>query len=151
LRISKLFVVESATVLGFAAVITQSLILSNNTMHFQQLFLNYYADKSVDFSADVTALVRSLGIVDLLTLVFGLTIGAAMALTYGSNLAKGGAKGVEQLDQFERSLMISGLVNVTKTQEGTTYQVTEMGRRFLKEFAYLQRMIEEPTVPHQET
>jgi hypothetical protein len=119
-------------------------------MHFQQLFLNYYADKSVDFSVDVTALVRNLGIVDLMTLVFGLTIGAAMALTGRSNLVKGGPKGVEQLDQYERSLMISGLVNVTKTQKGTTYQVTEMGRRFLKEFEYLQRVIEEPTLPHQD-
>ena len=119
-------------------------------MHFQQLFLNYYADKSVDFSVNVTALVRNLGIVDLLTLVFGLTIGAAMALTAGGSLVKGGTKGVEQLGQFEKSLMISGLVDITKTQEGTTYRVTEMGRRFLKEFAYLQRVIEEPTAPHQE-
>jgi len=153
LRISKLFVVELAIVLGVAAVITQSLILSNNTMHFQRLFLNFYTDGTMDFSADVTALVRSLGIVDLLTLAFGFTIGAVMAFTSGSgdSLSWGRAKGVAQLGQYEKALMISGLVNVMKTREGTTYQVTETGRRFLTEFAYLQRKIEEQKLAHQDT
>ena len=153
MRISKLFIVEFAIVLALAAVITQSMILSNQTMHFQQLVLTYYEDKTMDFSADVTPLVRSLGFVSLLTLVFGLTIGAAMTLTAatGGNLAQGRARGLAQLGEYEKALMISGLVNVTKTQEGTTYQVTEMGRRFLTEFAYLQRKVEEQALVHQET
>ena len=121
-------------------------------MHFQQLFLNFYPDKSMDFSADVTALVRSLGIVDLLTLVFGLTIGAAMSLTITgrSVLVRGTAKGAAQLDEFEEALVTSGLVNVAKIPEGTTYQVTEKGRRFLREFAYLRRL-EEETIPYAQT
>lgn len=127
------------------------MILSNQKMHFQQLVLTYYEDKTMDFSADVTPLVRSLGVVNLLTLVFGLTIGAAMALTAGGNLVQGRAKGLAQLGEYDKALMISGLVNITKTQRGTTYQVTEMGRRFLTEFAYLQRKVEEQTLAHQET
>jgi hypothetical protein len=125
------------------------MILSSNTMHFQRMFVNFYADKSVDFSADVSTLIRSLGIVNLLTLVFGLTVGAAMALTSVEG-SRSKVKDLQKLSQYERTLTLSGLVNVTKTPEGTTYQLTEMGRRFLTEYAYLQRQVQEPPMAHQE-
>ena len=114
-------------------------------MHFQQVVLNFYADKTTDFSTNATSLVRGLGNIDLLTLVFGLSIGAAMALTStnGDRLDPRRAKDVSQLSQYEKALMSSGLVGINKTAEGTTYQVTEMGRRFLTEFSYLQHKCEE--------
>lgn len=142
---TNLMVVEFAVVLGFAAVITQSLILSNSILHFHQFFLNFYTDGTSDFSANVTTLVRNLGIVDLLTLIFGVTIGAAITLT-AANRAKPterSAESMAHLDEYEKALVASGLVIVARNKEGTTYQVTETGRRFLIEYADLRRKLEE--------
>jgi hypothetical protein len=147
---TKLIVVEFAIALGFAAVITQSLILSNSMIHFHQVFLNFYTNGTNDFSANVTTLVRNLGIVDLLTLIFGITIGAAITLT-AANRAKqteGPAESMAHLDKYERALVASGLVIVARNKEGTTYQMTEMGRRFLMEYADLRRKLEEQALPH---
>lgn len=153
MTITKLIAVEFAVVLGFAAVITQSLILSNSIMHFHQLILNIYTDGTSDFSANVTTLVRNLGIVDLLTLTFGVTIGAAITLT-ATNRAKqteGPAESMAHLDQYEKALVASGLVIVARNKEGTTYQVTETGRRFLMEYADLRRKLEGQAPVPQET
>jgi len=150
---TKLIVVEFAIVLGFAAVITQSLILSNSIMHFHEFFLNFYTDGTSDFSANVTTLVRSLGIVVLLALIFGVTIGAAITLT-AANRAKqiaAAAESMAHLDQYEKALVASGLVIVARNKEGTTYQVTETGRRFLMEYTDLRRKLEEQASVHQET
>jgi hypothetical protein len=150
---TKLVVVELGIVLGFAAVITQSLILSNSIMHFHQLFLNFYTDGTTDFSTNVTTLVRNLGIVDLLTLTFGVTIGAAITLTAAKRAKQpeGTAEGIADLDEYEKALVASGLVIVARNKEGTTYQVTETGRRFLMEYADLRRKLEEQASAHQET
>lgn len=150
---TKLIAVEFAIVVGFAAVITQSLILSNSIMHFHEFFLNFYTDGTSDFSANVTTLVRNLGIVDLLTLIFGVTIGAAITLT-AANRAKQTerpAESMADIDEYERALVASGLVIVARNKEGTTYQVTEIGRRFLMEYADLRRKLEEQASVHQET
>lgn len=152
MTITKLIVVEFAIVLGFAAVITQSLILSNSIMHFHQLVLNFYTDGTSDFSTNVTPLVRNLGIVDLLTLIFGVTIGATITLT-AANRAKqteATAESMADLDQYEKALVASGLVVVGRNKEGTTYQVTETGRRFLMEYADLRRKLgEQASVPQE--
>ena len=150
---TKLIAVEFAIVLGLAAVIARSLILSNSIVHFHELFLNFYSDGTSDFSANVTSLIRSLGVVDLLTLIFGVSIGAAITLTAANRAkqTKSTAKGMRHLDQYEKALVASGLVIVAKNREGTTYQVTEMGRRFLMEYADFRRKLEEQTSVHQET
>ena len=149
---TKLVAAEVGIVVGFAAAIAQSLIFSNAIIHFHQFFLNYYADGTADFSADVSALVRNLGIVNLLTLTFGVTIGAAIALTAssGTNKAQKGV-GAEHLDQYERALVDSGLVSIAENKDGTTYKVTEHGRRFLSEYSFLQRRLEQDVPQTQET
>ena len=153
MTITKLIAVEIAVALGLAAVITQSLILSNSMMHFHQLVLNFYTDGTSDFSTNVTTLVRNLGIVDLLTLIFGVTIGAAITLTANSRLkqTESPAESMAHLDQYEKALVASGLVIVTRNKDGTTYQVTGTGRRFLMEYTDLRRKIEGQASVHQET
>jgi len=148
---TKLIVVELAIALGFAAVITQSLILSNNIMHFHQLVLNFYTNGTSDFSTNVTPLVRNLGIVDLLTLTFGVTIGAALTLTAASRgkQTEATAEGMAHLDQYEKALVASGLVIVARNKDGVTYRVTETGRRFLMEYADLRRKLEQKAPEHQ--
>jgi len=153
MSITKLVAVEVAIALGFAAVITQSLILSNSIMHFHQLVLNFYTDGTSDFSTNVTTLVRNLGIVDLLTLIFGVTIGAAITLTAyrQPKQTESPPESLADLDQYEKALVASGLVLVARNKEGTTYQVTETGRRFLMEYADLRRKIEKQVSVHQES
>ena len=153
MAITKLIAVEFAIVLGFTAVITQSLILSNSVMHFHQLVLNFYTDGTSDFSTNVTTLVRNLGVVDLLTLIFGVTIGAAITLTATSRAKQTEpiAENMEQLDEYEKALVASGLVLVARNKEGTTYQVTETGRRFLTEYSDLRRKLEERASVPQKT
>ena len=149
---TKLLIIEFAIILGFAAVIVQSLILSDSVMHFHQLVLNFYTDGTSDFSVNTTTLVRHLGIVDLLTLIFGVTIGAAISLSVHSPPKETDtAAGMAHLSPYERALVASGLVVVGRNREGTTYRVTETGRRFLMEYAYLRRKLEEKASIPQET
>jgi hypothetical protein len=144
MRSNRLLVAELAIAFGFAAIIVRSMILFGNVMHFHQIFLNYYADGTMDFSADVTGLVRGLGVVNLLTLIFGLVLGVAVGLTLKSpDPIRGLARGASNLTQYERALADSGLVRITQTQEGTTHEITERGRRFLLEYADLQRRLQE--------
>ncbi len=145
MKSSRLFLAEVAFVVGFATITVQSIILIKDVMHVHEIFLFYYRNGTTDFGVDVTGLVRSLGVVNLLTLTFGLALGAALVLTLkGSNPAWGlTEEETSHLSHYERALANSGLVQITRTEEGTTYQVTEMGRRFLLEYADPQRRLQE--------
>ncbi len=144
LKNSRLFLAEMAFVVGFATITVQSIILIKDMMPIHQIFLLRYRDGTLGFGVDVTGLVRSLGVVNLLTLTFGLALGAALVLTLkGSNPASGLTEERSHLSDYERALANSGLVQITRTEEGTTYEVTEMGRRFLFEYADLQRTLQE--------
>ncbi len=145
MKSSRLFLAEIAFLVGFATITVQSIILIKDMMPIHQIFLLRYRDGTLGFGVDVTGLVRSLGVVNLLTLTFGLALGAALVLTLkGSTPAWGLAEEeTSHLNEYERALANSGLVQITRTEEGTTYQVTEMGRRFLFEYADLQPTLQE--------
>jgi len=113
-------------------------------MHLHQIFLNYYRDGTADFSVDATELVRGLGAINLLTFTFGLALGAALVLTLKSpDSIQGLSNDTSHLNQYERALTNSGFVQMTRTQAGTMYRITEFGRRFLLEYADLQRKLGE--------
>jgi hypothetical protein len=144
LRNTKLLFTELAIVFGFVTVMIHWFAGPNYVVHLHQIFLNYYQDGTVDFSVNVTGLVRSLGVVDLLTLTFGLALGAALALTLKSpDSVQGANNDTRHLNEYDRALSNSGFVRITRRQSGTTYQVTELGRRFLLENADLQHKLQE--------
>jgi hypothetical protein len=130
----------------FVAAVSLVMIFSRNTFHFHELTVNYYTDGTMDFSADASALVRSLGVISLMTLIFGLAIGSAISLTT-SKLLPNSTRIEENVDGYEKALMESGFVRVTKATNGTTYQITELGQRFLRDYAFLKREIDDLKVP----
>lgn len=108
------------------------LILPKYSIYSHELTVNYYTNGAMDFSVDATSLVRSLGIISLMTLLLGLTAGAAMGL---------GAR-LEEAYEYEKAIEKAGFVKITDMPDGTEYQITEYGRRFLRDYAFLNRGIE---------
>jgi hypothetical protein len=133
--------VAGLPVLVVAGTLIGTLIVPKNTFNFQELIVTFYTNGTVNFSADVTGLVRSLGIISLLTLFFGLTMGAALGLmTIDFRLRATGTEG--DLKEYEKALALSGFVKITTASDGTTFQLTEVGKRFLRDYAFLNRGIE---------
>ena len=132
LRFSRLLVTELTILLTVGSAIAVTLIIPKGIFHFHELIFTTYANGTADFSTDATILVRSLGIVSLLTMILGLVIGATIGLT-ASNLAQ-----VEN-KEYKRALMAGGFLKITPTPDGATYQLTEHGRQFLKDYAFLDR------------
>jgi len=118
---------------GWAIAFT--MIIPKGIFHFHELVITTYTNGTMDFSTDATTLIRSLGIVSLLTLILGLIIGATMGLT-ASNIVR-----VKNPDEYEHELMTAAFVKVTPTPDGTTYQLTEHGRQFLRDYAFLDREV----------
>jgi hypothetical protein len=129
----RLFIAEVAIILGIGVAVAHVLLLQNVVFHFHSLTISYYTDGTMDFSTDVTSLVRGLGIVTMLILGFGLAMGTAMGLTTKYRVT-GGNKST-----YEEALMSSGFVNITNSPNGTMYQLTETGKRFLRDYAFLIR------------
>jgi hypothetical protein len=138
LRFGNLLFTELAMLLAVGFIVTVTLILPKGIIHFNELIVTTYTNGTVDFSTDASMLVRSLGILSLLTLTLGLALGAAMGLTASSF-----ARVEKKTDQYESSLTTAGFMKITAARDGTTYQLTEHGRRFLREYAFLNR---EPTI-----
>ncbi len=130
LRFSRLLVTELAMLLAVCSAITVTLIIPKGIFHFHQVVLTTYINGTADFSTDATTLIRRLGIVSLLTLIFGLVIGATIGLTV-PNVAH-----VKKTDEYEQALRAIGFVKITTTPDGTTYQLTEHGRQFLRDYAF---------------
>lgn len=124
--------VAIATVSIVAAAMSLVLILPKYSIYSHELTVNYYTNGAMDFSVDATSLVRSLGIISLMTLLLGLTAGAAMGL---------GAR-LEEAYEYEKAIEKAGFVKITDMPDGTEYQITEYGRRFLRDYAFLNRGIE---------
>jgi hypothetical protein len=138
LRIEKsisLFVAELAIVLGLVLTVALVLIIPTTTFHFTKLIVTFYTNGTTDFSTDASSLVRGLGLISLLTLTFGVTMGGAITIT----VAK--ASHTRRKLEYESALAAAGLVNVTIKPDGTTYELTELGHRFLKEYAFLNQKI----------
>jgi hypothetical protein len=135
LKAKKLLVIELASFSIFATLLFAFMFLHSYTFHFEQVTLNYYTNGKADFSTDVSSLVRSLATVSLLSLVFGVTIGAAVGLTCNPHFEAANSGG----SNYEEEMAKMGFVVITKTDEGTTYQLTDHGRRFLKEYRFLEK------------
>ena len=135
IRAKKLLVIELASFSILATLLFAFMFLRSYTFHFQQVTLNFYTNGKVDFTTDASNLVRSLGTVAMLSLVFGLTIGAAVGLTCSPHFAANSGPG----SNYEEEMGKMGFVVITKTDEGTTYQLTDLGRRFLREYRFLEK------------
>ena len=134
-KAKKLLVVELASFSILATLLFAFMFLRSYTFHFQQVTLNFYTNGKVDFTTDASNLVRSLGTVAMLSLVFGVTIGAAVGLTCSPHFAANSGPG----SNYEEEMDKMGFVVITKTDEGTTYQLTDLGRRFLREYRFLEK------------
>jgi len=135
LRFGRVLVTELAMLLAVGWAIAFTMIIPKGIFHFHELVITTYTNGTMDFSTDATILVRSLGIVSLLTLILGLVIGATMGLT-ASNIVH-----VKKTDEYEHELMATGFVKITPTPDGATYQLTEHGRQFLRDYAFLDREV----------
>ncbi|HXZ89771.1 MAG TPA: hypothetical protein VEG61_01805 [Candidatus Dormibacteraeota bacterium] len=133
----KFLVIEFASFSILATLLFAFMFLHSYTFHFGQVTLNYYTNGKVDFTTDASSLVRSLGTVAMLSLVFGVTLGAAVGLT--CSLDFGTANSRPGSGNYEEEMARMGFVVITKTEEGTTYRLTDFGRRFLREYRFLEK------------
>lgn len=135
-----LLLVEFAFLFGFATLIMALMFLHSYTFHFEQVTLNYYTNGKVDFTANATSLVKSLATVAMLSLVFGTATGAAVGLTYSAHFKT--ADSTTRRREYEEDLENKGLVMISRTGEGATYELTYLGRRFLREYRFLDKLEE---------
>ena len=135
MKAKTLLAFELLLLFSFSTLITGLMLLHSYTFHFERVTLNFYTNGTTDFTTDATPLVHSLGTIAMLTLVFGIATGAAVGLTYNAQLnRKPAAEG------YEEEIAKAGFVKIEKTSEGTTYQLTEHGRRFLSEYRFLEKL-----------
>ena len=137
MKTKTLLVFELVFLFGFATAIAGLMFLHNYTFHFAKVTLNFYPDGTSDFTTDATNLVRSLGAITMLSLIFGISSGAAVSLTY-SNFKKVELK--QKAESYDEQIAKTGLVKINRTSEGATYQLTELGRRFLNEYRFLEKL-----------
>jgi hypothetical protein len=136
-RAKKLLVIEIASFSILASLLFAFMFLHSYTFHFEQVTLNYYTNGKVDFTTDVSSLVRSLATVAMLSLFFGITIGAAVGLTCSPHFDAAGSRSGQS--KYEEEMAKMGFVVISKTDEGTTYRLTDLGRRFLREYRFLEK------------
>jgi hypothetical protein len=130
--------VAGLPILFVAGTLIGTLIVPKNTFSFQELIVTFHNNGTVDFSADVTGLVRSLGLISLLSLFLGLTMGGALGLiAVDFPLREKGTKA--HLNEYEKALASSGFVKITTVSGGTAYELTDVGKRFLRDYAFLNR------------
>lgn len=134
LRFSRLLVTQLATLLAVGWTIAVTMIFPKSIFHFHELVITTYTNGAMDFSTDATTLVRSLGILSLLTLILGLVLGTTMGLT-----ASIVAHVKKKVVGYDHALTAAGFVKITHTPDGVTYQLTERGRQFLRDYAFLNR------------
>ena len=139
----KILFIECALFSIFATVPLALMFSGNYTFHFEQVTLNYYTNGSSDFTTNVTRLVRSLGALTVFSLFFGVTTGAAIGLTYTAQFKK--SSSAPLLSRYEEEMTKMGFIVINKTSEGTTYKLTDLGRRFLRDYRFLEKT-EETTV-----
>jgi hypothetical protein len=142
-KAKKLLLIESVLFVIPATMLLTMIFSRSYTFHFQQVTLNYYTDGTSDFTTNVTSLVKSLGTVALFSLIFGGTAGAAIGLTLHSQIKT--SERIPSRRRYEQEMTNMGFVVINKTDQGTTYTLTELGRRFLRDYRFLEEK-EEVTV-----
>jgi len=125
-----LLLVEVAVLVILASGLMVALVIPHYTYHFQTLSLNFYRNGAMDFTTDVTSLVRSLGAVTLATMIVGALIGTAIGIT---------STGTNPAVSFSSSGVLQRFVRQYSTEQGTRYELTREGLQFLKEYAALEK------------
>jgi len=133
----RLLVFECALFSVLAVPLFAIMFLHGYTFHFEQVTLNYYTNGRVDFTTDATSLVRSLATIAMLSLIFGITTGTAIGLTCTSQFKTSSSE--DELDGYEQGMSKAGFVEIKKTTQGTTYSLTDLGRRFLRDYSFLEK------------
>ena len=145
-KATKLLFIELAIVFAVTGVIVYSLILPSTSYHFNSLSLNAYPDGTADFSTDSTRMVRALSGLALLTMAFGLLVGAAIGLTSLNFSRTARTVGKTTVEEGMELLLKSGFVKSVPTDGGMKYEITDTGLRFLGDYQDLKRISEqEPT------
>ena len=130
-----LLAIECALPCVVATLLFALLFSGKYTFHFQQVTLNFYTNGTSDFSANVTSLVRSLGTIAVFSLFLGVVAGAAIGITCSPHIGTRKSSS----NPYDEELTKMGFVIISKTDEGTTYRLTELGRRFLRDYQFLER------------
>lgn len=142
-KATKLLFVELGIVLVVGGVIVYALIIPTTNYHFHVLSMNAYQDGTADFSTDSTRMVRALGGLTLLTLAFGLLVGAAIGLTSINLSQTARTVGKATVEESMELLLKSGFVKSIPTEDGTKYEITNNGLRFLTDYQDLKRTSEQ--------
>ena len=137
LKAKELLATEFVLLFALAAPLVALMFLHSYTFHFDQLTLNYYVNGKADFTTDAGGLVRSLATVAVLTLVIGSATGAAIGLTFSSQLKLSNSE--KGLSRWEEDMTKSGFVEINRTDQATTYKLTVLGRRFLRDYSFLEK------------
>ena len=132
----RLLVVECAVFSILAVPLFALMFLHGYTFHFARVTLNYYTNGKVDFTTDAAGLVRSLATVAMLSLIFGITTGIAIGLTCNPHFK---ASSSEDGVGYEQEMSKAGFVEINKTEQGTTFKLTDLGRRFLRDYSFLEK------------
>jgi len=122
--------------MAMVVLISGLMFLPSYTLHFDQFTVDFYKNGQIGFTTDAAGLVRSMGAVAMMALVFGVVLGAAIGLTRNVQSRTNPAL---ELGPYEDALAITGLVKITKTNDSKTYQLTDHGRRFLREYRFLDK------------
>lgn len=135
LTINRKLLLVGFTIIGVvAAAISYVLIIPTQNYHFHQVIVNFYKGGAVDFSADVTGLVRGLGVVALACIVLGLLVGSAIRLGRAETLLESKEGHFAPNAKIDVALLKSGLVSGTATDEGVRFELTDKGRQFMQEY-----------------
>ena len=130
----RLYLVEVAVLVVLGLGILVALVFPAHTYHFHKLSLNLYQNGAMDFSTDMTSLVRSLGLVALASMIVGALAWTAIGITKTKLNRIAGITSPGLLHRFVRQ---------QSTGEGTKYELTDEGLQLLKEYALLEQPPEE--------
>jgi len=142
-KAKKLVVLECALLFALSAGLCALMFSRSYIYHFEQVTLNYYTNGSADFSTNIAGVIRSMGTIAMFSLVFGVTTGAAIGLTCSGHFKP--SDSASEQGRYEAEMTKAGFVVINQTDQGTTYKLTELGRRFLRDYQFLERT-EETTI-----
>ena len=132
-----LLVTECALLSALATVLISLMLSRSYTFHFETVAFNYYTNGSSDFTTNVTVLVRSLLTIAVFSLFFGVSTGAAIGFTCSTQIKA--TKPASSVSGYDEEMAKMGFVVINKTSEGATYKLTDLGRRFLRDYRFLEK------------
>jgi hypothetical protein len=169
--------VAKATAVGVLSGLgLSSLILRDVAIHSKSVLVNFYTNGTMDFSVDITYLARSALVLTFSVFVVGLILGVVMVkarmktdrpviasdepvvvgvLDAVSNSADPHATwsniaGNAQLEKHAQVLLKSGLLRGVVTEGRMSYELTDAGLRFLKEYKRIAHDLEQKVAASQQ-